>query len=66
MAVATSDSGPENDNNSENSDAHDSPKATSSLLKQSIGGLKAKKNNQKQASHVLMRQKASCQNSVDI
>lgn len=67
MAVATSDSGPEADDNSDS--CLDSPKITSPLLRQTGGGGSAgntQSTNQKQPSHVLMRQKASYRNSVDI
>lgn len=68
MAVATSDSGPDAD---DNSDAFmDSPKITSPLLKkQTSDGFSSsntQSDNQKQPSHVLVRQKASFKNSVDI
>lgn len=69
MAVATSDSGPEADDNSDS--CLDSPKITSPLLRQTGGGGggsagTTQSTNQKQPSHVLMRQKASYRNSVDI
>lgn len=70
MAVATSDSGPEADENSDS--CLDSPKITSPLLRQTGGGGgggsagTTQSTNQKQPSHVLMRQKASYRNSVDI
>lgn len=65
MAVATSDSGPEVDDNSDS--CLDSPKITSPLLKQTSGGSAGatQSTNQKQPSHVLIRQKASYKNSVD-
>lgn len=59
MAVATSDSGPEADDNSDTC-------VTSPLLKQTSGSGATQSGNQKQPSHVLIRQKASYRNSVDI
>uniref|UniRef100_A0A336N481 CSON006260 protein n=1 Tax=Culicoides sonorensis TaxID=179676 RepID=A0A336N481_CULSO len=69
MSVATSDSGPEADDNSDS--CLDSPKITSPLLKQGNNGTGGTSSitqgiNQKESSHVLTRQKASYRNSVDI